>query len=239
MAAHPMQNEARLLLEQGRTHLNSTDEAPALGYFQRALALLELENDSSLKADVLNTLGLTYDRRGRRELAVGCFERARAVAENVGDARLVAMTEHNLGLMQFRRGRWEAALQRFERAEATLREPGARFLPLTVHFAAAAHERLGRHERAMELYGRALELLADGSNPRERAKVYANMAWLHRRCGRHHAAYVAFTEALRELRASGSKGGRRIALHAVAQALRVGRPLDAARFSVQLLSRRA
>ena len=223
-------DEVQALLDLGQSHINSRYEDPALDIFLRALAIVEPQPDSVLKADCLNAVALAYFRRGSFGDARSYFQRVKEVVERLNDDAYVGMMDHNIGMTYLREEAWEVALPYYERAIPRLREAGrVLILPITMHSVAQIHDRLGRPERALEEYGSVAQLLADGANPNELANVHENVARLHRRYGRQAEAYESVLKALAIRREVGPsrQGGRRVFVFAAMQALRLGRPLHA------------
>jgi tetratricopeptide (TPR) repeat protein len=112
----------------------------ALGFYQRALPILQEIGNRYGEATALSDIGMVHADSGLRrarlgnfdqaltlwQTALGYFEQALTIRREIGDRAGEASTLNNIGLVHHNRGDWQPALSYFEKARSIFREVGSR-----------------------------------------------------------------------------------------------------------------
>ena len=116
--------EARQLAERGRTAARSGTPVEALGWFDRALAVLVVETASEMLADVLRWKGTAHRDCGDTQAADRLYEESGAVADRVGYLAGAAHAANCRGIVAQRRGELADAERLYARATALAEQSG-------------------------------------------------------------------------------------------------------------------
>jgi tetratricopeptide (TPR) repeat protein len=108
--------EARQLAERGRTAARRGTPVEALGWFDRALAVLGSETPSEMLADVLRWKGTAHRECGDTRAADHLYEQSGAAAERIGYLAGVAHAANCRGIIAQRRGELADAERLYARA---------------------------------------------------------------------------------------------------------------------------
>ncbi len=156
--------------------------------------------DTLSEGEALNTRGLARAALGRYDEAIADLRASLALHSRRGDAQQVASRLSNLGGVLQMHDRYFEAQQHYERAlertEQSAEEPWAAARRVIVrHNLATLYQRVGRYEKALDLYAG----IAEGQNltPPERARLFANMGALYRRLGDPYKAVDIYSKAER------------------------------------------
>jgi tetratricopeptide (TPR) repeat protein len=196
--------EARRLAERGRTAARSGTPVEALGWFDRALAVLHVEPAGEMLADVLRWKGTAHRECGDTAAADRLYQESGEVAERIGYLAGAAHAANCRGIVAQRRGELGDAERLYARASALAEQAGE--VPLSVMVQrnlgivgsirgdwAGAVERFEESRRKAEAMGdddgvgRALNNIAIVHTKQERfaeaEELYGRALALARECG--------------------------------------------------------
>jgi len=189
----------------GRQAQSTYAPEAAIGYYQKALALLSVGSPDASDAHAMQRvklyrgLGLMLRCQTRFEEACQAYTAMRAAAEAAGDRVAQAHAWEGLSKVQQAQGDHRAALESVERAEEIARAVGA---PGQVALARALYNKgwalsnLGELDAASSLGERALALSIGLGAQRVMADSLNLLGWVHQTLGRYEQATRYFEQAL-------------------------------------------
>jgi tetratricopeptide (TPR) repeat protein len=144
----------------GSAHLLAGDLAEAEAYFDRALAILELEPDGRGMSWCLNDLGLLLKGRGDYAGAASFFERSLEIKERsmAPDHWDIGIALANLAFVWAHLGQDSEAESYFTRAMSILENALGADHPMVPYLAACYFAQIGRHTEALQHIRRAVDL---------------------------------------------------------------------------------
>jgi len=173
---------AQNLMQVGRQHHQQQDPGEAIGYYQRAIRLIEdslafreqntggksrkaIEYARFILSEVCNSIGVAYNDLGRQDDALEALQRALTLRkETVGKEHpSVAECLNNLGALFFARGALQRAVEHYEQALELLvaaaegRQEGA-YAALTLYNIGVCRSGLGQAEASVVALKRALRI---------------------------------------------------------------------------------
>ncbi|HEX2504611.1 MAG TPA: helix-turn-helix domain-containing protein, partial [Gaiellaceae bacterium] len=187
---------ARLLWSQAKLRGESGDAEASAGYAYKALALIELTEDTDLLGLAHRIVAYAELDRGEPEAALRHLEEGWPLLERGGSPLERAHYQIDKARAYVRLGRAEEAaalaLQATGKLGDALPEDAGRAYALV----ADVYVELGRPERAQELYELAAEYLKQNNPNRYLAEVWGKLASLHEAEGRLDRAYEYMKLAL-------------------------------------------
>lgn len=185
--------------------------AVAIGYYQKALALLPPERAPAARLVACYVgLGEAFRWQARFEEARHAFEAMRAAAERGGERTAEARAWNYLSAVQSSRGDYRAASHSAIQAEALARSAGPAAhteLAQALRLQSAALYRLGGAAEALPLAEQALAL-ASAHDARPEMAFCANLLGaLNTMVGRHETATQCYERALALFREAGNRAG--------------------------------
>lgn len=205
--------------------LGRTEEA--IQVLQEADQYLREHGDDVEAASSAKALAAVHQHRGDIEQARGLLERALERAVRAGDLVIPGNVLSALASIAKAQGRIDESITLSEAAtEAVDRTEGSTgYIWMNL---ANLHADLGRHERAIEQYGRALEQAHLQGNVSMRASVQTNLATVHAERNELEQASELLHDALAVHRRSGHRRMVAITLQALGDvAMRSGSPAQA------------
>ena len=186
----------RALLETGEAAVGAGAVDVGIVTFRRAVAEAGETDDPSLEAETLLALGaaLVHAVKGRDEEGSAALHRAIAAAEASGDRRIAAAAHRELGYAELLRGEyarsavWLRAADEF--ADGDLLE-----LSRIRSVEGAGASDVGRHERAAELLGEAIDLARSVEHRRQMAWAMTCLGRGQLMCDELDAAQATLREA--------------------------------------------
>jgi tetratricopeptide (TPR) repeat protein len=124
--------EARRLAERGRTAARSGTPVEALGWFDRALAVLHTEPAGEMLVDVLRWKGTAHRECGDTDAADRLYQESREVAERIGYLAGAAHAANCRGIVAQRRGELVDAERLYARASTLAEQAGEAALSVMV-----------------------------------------------------------------------------------------------------------
>ncbi|HSS51631.1 MAG TPA: tetratricopeptide repeat protein, partial [Thermoanaerobaculia bacterium] len=189
--------EFRTLYALGSVYFDLGDLDKARGEYEEALKLEQtLEGLASLRARLLNNVGLVLYRQDQREVAVGFFRRALALSQELKDSDGIAAAFHNLGVAEVALGRPREGLEALRQA-LELRQGGNPYSwAHTLRELGTAYDRLGDFSAAGRYFHESLEMGKRVGSPGQVAEILFRWALLDREQGRLEDALAKVKEAI-------------------------------------------
>lgn len=191
----------------GLTAANLNDEKKAFATINRALQMFQDHSDRRGTASALTSLGLMYKELGRFTEAVEYFEQAlrlrRAENDRLRELNLIS----NLGTIYDAQGDPQKALASFAETlkalqelykKGQLQDPDR--LAGALNNTAAAHERLGQWQEALETYTEALAISRASGNSQLQASTLNNLGNFYLEWGDAARAREYYDQALELIR---------------------------------------
>lgn len=152
-------DEALALNFAGLTCTADGDFAPAIGYFERALAIQKRLGERMRIGQVTQNLALAQNDLGRFALARRTYLEAFEWLDAGENPKLYADTLNNLALSEYRLGQVDAALRHYSEALQILtRIQNPREQARSLHGIGATYFAVGKRAEAASYYRRALEI---------------------------------------------------------------------------------
>jgi len=149
----------------------------------------------------LNHVGLAHSYRGTNADATKNFEQALNLSRQIGDPEDEVEVRNNLGSVFYFEGRYLDAMRSYEQAMNVANQHpsdawSGYWKQLTDFNMATVYHRLGREDRALEIY-RAIQQSPGKLTPGDLAHLSANLGALYRRLGDPLKALESYQEAQR------------------------------------------
>ena len=177
-------------------------------YLVHALVVQNQLGSEEGRADVLNALGVAFNKLGELARAAENYEQAAVIRRRIGDERGYATTLRNLAKIHTVRGEHAAARRQLEEALPILERlgDGPGIADLYNEFGVLAEER-GSYEEALGYYQRALRIRRDLGNDLAFSESFGNVGYACYLLGRYDDAMVYCRQGLELARKSGDPGG--------------------------------
>src|SRR5216684_81713 len=188
------------------------EHALAMAYARESAELFRKSGDRQGEARAVNRLGVEELYRGEYAAARVHFEQALALSQSI-NYRLGEVEQfNNLGTVFNFQGRYLDALKAYEaamdRVNRAAGEPwAARSRQGTTNNLATLFQRLGREDKALELY-RQSQQAPQALKASEEAQLYANLGVMYRRLGDPVKALEAYRQAEAVFARRGHKDGQ-------------------------------
>jgi tetratricopeptide (TPR) repeat protein len=202
-------SDARAWLLLGRNMIVAGDARRAVGDpLVRALALMTQYGNEQGRGDVLNAMGVAYQRLGDYPQAIARYGEAAAIRAKIGDERGTAVSLKN-------RAGIHVAMGRFAEAEPDLVAAREVYTRIGDHKGLAdvwndfgtLHEGRGEYARARAAYREALRLRQELGDDQKLAQSYDNVGYVFFLEGEYENALVYWRQALDLHRKTGDKAG--------------------------------
>lgn len=152
---------------------------------------------TSLRALVLNDLGLTYHALGRVGQAEASYEEARGLYRQLGASVAEATVINNQARLVLARGRTHEAMELYRRVAGIAAREDARRLEAYARLnLGSTLAELGEFTRALDVLAEAGELFEGVGDAAGRASTSTAVGWVHTLAGREPTAVESFEEAL-------------------------------------------
>jgi len=219
------------------------DLPAAVRYREEALATLESVSPgepgsaeamgvASLRALLLNGLGLGYQRQGKPAAAERCYTEALKIYEGLGDVTAQARLLNNRARILSARGAAHEAMEIYRRVVEIARREGDRTLEGVAQLnLGSTLSSMGEYLRALDALSEALEIFQEIEDPGRQATTSTHIGWVHTLEGRQRTALEWYEKALRLAEADGALAVELEARDRMGTALRKLGRLDEARSS--------
>jgi CHAT domain-containing protein/Flp pilus assembly protein TadD len=175
------------------------DYKGAIEYARQSAEIYHNAGDSSGEAHALNNLGIAQIQTGSYPVAQRTLETALSLGRQGQDFENEVQIMNNLGSAYYYPGRYSEASHRYDEAMAlvnknTAAKWSAYWRQITSFNQATLYQRLGRYERAMQIY-RGVEQSSKDLTASDRAHLFANLGALYRRLGDPYKALDIYRAA--------------------------------------------
>jgi tetratricopeptide (TPR) repeat protein len=175
------------------------DYKGSIEYARQSATTYHSVGDSSGEAHALNNQGIAQIQTGSYTVAQGTLEAALSLSRQSQDLENQVQVLNNLGSAYFYPGRYSEASRRYDDAMTLVNQnPAAKWSPywrqITSFNQATLYQRLGRYERAMQIY-REVEQSSKDLTASDRAHLFANLGALYRRLGDPYKALDIYRAA--------------------------------------------
>lgn len=166
---------------------------------QEAAETYHTAGDVSGEAHAFNNKGIAEIQQGSYPRAQQDLERALGLARQTNDGENQVQVLNNLGSAFFYQGKYLEGLRSYENAMALVeKSPAANWSgywrQITDFNQATLYQRLGRYEKALEIY-RRVEQSSKDLTAGDRAHLFANLGTLYRRLGDPWKALDSYSTA--------------------------------------------
>ncbi len=177
-------------------------------YLLRALGIATQLGNKADEADVLNAIGVAYQRLGRYDEAIKYFNDSIAIKESLGNKRSAGTSLSNIAKIHIARGEFEEAEKILTRNLELFDQAGYLKGVADVHnnFGVLNEDR-GRFPAALDSYKRSLQLRKQLGDDRLTAQSYDNVGYIYYLLGEYDNAQVYWQQALDLKTAIGEDAG--------------------------------
>ena len=188
---------AEIFRQLGTQHFHQGQWREAKAYYQKSLALFEVENDFVYAASIYNSLGYIAVQQGCYDLAKTHHQQVFEVAKKHDDCKRVVSAAHNsLGIIASIEADWDTALSHFEESLLIYKQLNLPFPASGVLTnLAMVYVDAGELEAAGSCYAEATELLEKEGDMLALSKIYVNRAEFHLQVSNIDAAEVYANKA--------------------------------------------
>jgi CHAT domain-containing protein/Tfp pilus assembly protein PilF len=177
------------------------DYAYAIQAGQESAAVFRRLGDKRGVVRALDRVGLAHSYRGTNTDATVIFEQALSLSQQIGDAEDEVAVRNNLGDVFYFEGRYLDAMRSYEQQMKVVNQHpsdawSGYWKQVTDFNLATVYHRLGREERALEIY-REIQKSPGQLKPGDLAQLSANLGALYRRLGDPMKALESYKEAER------------------------------------------
>lgn len=193
-------HEAMCLRDLGRIEFLYLDHYPAaLAHQQEALRLLPVEPATAAdRIDMLQNLGLIYERMGLYDPALTAQTEALTLALNLSNEKLQGLSRQYMANLYWKMGDYYNALQQQQSAETifnALHDDKLRQVALATRGLLALS--LGVPEEALRHEQAALELAIANDDRQDQSTIYKNLATINRTQKKYETALAQLEQAAR------------------------------------------
>ena len=177
-------------------------------YLLKALAVQTQLNNEYGKADVLNAIGVGYERLGRYDDAIRYYNDSIAIKERIGNKKGEAKSLSNVAKIYSYQGKYSEATKILNRTEKIYSElqdaPGEADV---LNMFGVMNEDQGRFEPALQYYKKSLQIRKQIGNDRLTAQSYDNVGQIYFLTGQYDDAEVYWNQALSLRKQIGEESG--------------------------------
>jgi tetratricopeptide (TPR) repeat protein len=197
----------------GVSYLDLGKAEVATGYFERAGAVGDAEEELRLQAGALNNLGAACRIMGNAQRSVGFLKQALAICREIGDRRAEGHVLSGLGLAYTRLGDLQRATAFHEQALSVAREVGDRQEEgSALNNLGNVHRSVGNSQQALWYCEQALTVFRQIGNRREEGRTLGNLGTVYAQLGNVEKAISYYQQRLEIARELGDRSGEGIAL---------------------------
>lgn len=177
-------------------------------YLVKALSIeTQLENDHG-KAEVLNAMGVGYERLGRYEDAIRYYNESIAIKEKIGNKKGAAKSLTNIAKIHIFQGEYDVAQKILNRTLAIFEQiQDDQGISDITNMFGVLNEDQGRFPEALDYYKKALRIRKQIGNDRLTAQSYDNVGQIYYLTGQYDSAQVFWEQALALRTAIGEESG--------------------------------
>ncbi|HJZ13385.1 MAG TPA: tetratricopeptide repeat protein, partial [Acidobacteriota bacterium] len=177
-------------------------------YLLKALSIHTQLGDQRGEADVLNAMGVAYERLGRYDDAIRYYNDSIAVKEKIGNKKGVATSLNNIAKIQVFQGEYDKAQEVMKRALQIFEElEDVQGIAGAMNMFGVIHEDRGNYAEALRYYKAALKNRKDLGNDQQTAQSYDNIGQIYYLMGQNDNAQVYWEQALALRKTIGEESG--------------------------------
>ena len=177
-------------------------------YLLKALAVQTQLNNEFIKADILNAIGVAYEKLGRYEDAVRHYNDSIAIKERIGNKKGEAKSLTNLAKIYIYQGDYAEAtkiLKLTSKIHKELQDPTGESDVLNLF--GVMNEDQGKFDAALNYYKQAMQIRKQIGNDRLTAQSYDNVGQIYYLRGQYDDAEVYWKQALALRKQIGEESG--------------------------------
>jgi CHAT domain-containing protein/uncharacterized protein HemY len=203
------------LTKLGEVYRALSQYAPAITYYEQALALQREVDDRAGAGRTLNNLGETYWALSQYAPAIDAYHQALALQQEVDDRAGAGTTLANLGAVYWALSQYAPAIDAYHQALAIQREvhdwAGA---GATLNNLGCVYDALSQYAKAIAFYNQALRIRREVVHDRAGAgATLNNLGEAYRALGQYTPAITYYEQALAIAREVGNRAGEATTLH--------------------------
>lgn len=177
-------------------------------YLIQALSIQRQLNNSYGQADVLNAMGVAYERLGRYDEAIQYYQDALTLREKIGNKKGAATSMSNLAKIYIFQGEFAKSQAVLNKILRIFEEIGDRQgIGNVTNMFGVLNEDQGKFEEALKHYKKALQIRKQVGNDRLTAQSYDNVGQIYYLTGQYDDAQVFWEQALNLRKAIGEESG--------------------------------
>ncbi len=188
--------KARAIRIQGRIYRNRGQFSAAIGVLEQGLETLG-RSSISLRARMLNEMGMVYRRQSRYEDALQAHQGALEIDQRNGDQREIANSLSLIGIIYDVTGIYDEALKHHHQALEIRRVSGdRRGVAGSLHNMGILHQKIKDYPEALRLYRQALREWRELGLEHETATTLNSIGAIHELLGNFGEAAPYYRQAL-------------------------------------------
>ncbi len=175
----------------------------ALSTNKSSLYLARQLNDTVLISEVLNNIGINYERLGLPKEAISNYLESLEYSKNVGDDRMRCFTYRNVGFLYDKLGSGEKAVEYFNKGAEIAKNSDHHMIKYIPYLTAGNnYKRRGKYQEALESLNKAYPLC---TNNYSRGVVFNERAEVYKEQKRWDLALDQLNQALAIIEQSGNR----------------------------------
>lgn len=177
-------------------------------YLIKALSIQTQLNNRYGEADVLNAMGVAYERLGRYDEAIQYYQNALTLREKIGNKKGAATSMSNLAKIYIFQGEFAKAQTLLNKILKIFEEIGdQQGIGNVTNMFGVLNEDQGKFDEALKHYKKALQIRKQVGNDRLTAQSYDNVGQIYYLTGKYDDAQVFWEQALNLRKAIGEESG--------------------------------
>jgi CHAT domain-containing protein len=212
--------QALTLRGSGAAHLATGEADLALDAYRRARAMVSDINDTVAEAEILASMGWVYQFSGELQQAMARYQEALDLVVKSGHRATEVKTRVGIGLLHQSLGEPVKALNHYKEAlEIAMYTPEVSDAEVAAIITGAgdAHLAMGSRNKALDCYGRALQMMRKAGNKVGEAGALASLGRAYASAGWLLTALDYYYQALRLMREEGNRAGEAGALAGIGE----------------------
>ncbi|MCI0602816.1 tetratricopeptide repeat protein [bacterium] len=174
----------------------------------KALSIHKRLNNKHGEADVLNAIGVGYERLGRYEDAVKHYQDSILIKQQIGNNKGTAISMSNIAKIYIFQGEHDKAKEHLKKAQAIFEELNDRKgIADSANQFGVISEDQGQYADALAFYKKALQIRKELGNDQLTAQSYDNIGHIYYLQGKYDDAQVFWEQALTLRRSIGEESG--------------------------------
>ena len=162
--------------QKGTTYWQLGQNKTAIEQLEKALEIFSKLNNSSKKADILNTIGIIHASQANYADALLYFQKFLEIGKSTNDKHIVARAHNNFGLIYWNQGKYDKAIDEFLTALRLNEELGNKVtMGGNYNNIGNIHKHQGNLKKALEYYRKSLDIAIELDLKQQIAGCYNNI----------------------------------------------------------------